>query len=218
MIQNNSDNLNPNKETDEYKETDENENKEINEKTIYFVGLNGRLEKHKTRTRVKSFFKEHVEPKKRVDVEKWNLSDELLLPWKQFELLKEVYNNDYKFTNSENKLIIQQIERKISGYKQQDTDKNIFNSEKFVNFKQIVQAVIDCDMKCYYCNSDMALLYELVREHKQWTVDRVDNDLGHNYDNFVLACLECNLKRRRRSKDAYFFTKNLNIVKQNNSS
>ena len=191
-----------------------------NDKTIYFVGLNGRLEKHKQhkpRNKANSFKeKEQTEPKKRVDVDKWNLSEEFLLPSKQLDLIKEIYNNEYKFTNTENKLIIQQIERKISGYKQQDTDKNILNIEKIVNLKQIIQSLINCDLKCYYCASEMAVLYELVREHKQWTVDRIDNDLGHDYDNFVLACLECNLKRRRRSKEAYFFTKNLNIVKQNN--
>ena len=212
-MQNHPGELHANHETDVVENDSENEN---NCKTIQFVGLNESLEKRKqkNRKRVKSFFKEKVEPKMRVDVEKWNLSDEFLLPSKQLDLITELQNNDYKCTNSENKLIIQQIERKIYGYKQQDIDKNILHPEKIVNFKQIIQSLIQCEMKCYYCNSDMALLYEMVREHKQWTVDRIDNDLGHNYDNFVLACLECNLKRRRRTKDAYFFTKNLNIVKQ----
>ena len=212
-MQNHPGELHANHETDVVENDSENEN---NYKTIQFVGLNESLEKRKqkNRKRVKSFFKEKVEPKMRVDVEKWNLSDEFLLPSKQLDLITELQNNDYKCTNSENKLIIQQIERKIYGYKQQDIDKNILHPEKIVNFKQIIQSLIQCEMKCYYCNSDMALLYEMVREHKQWTVDRIDNDLGHNYDNFVLACLECNLKRRRRTKDAYFFTKNLNIVKQ----
>ena len=214
-MKNNSGELNTNDSENDSENENENEN---NCKTIQFVGLNESLEKRKqkNRKRVKSFYKEKVEPKIRVDVEKWNLTHEFLLPSKQFDLIKEVQNNDYKFTNSENKLIIQQIERKIYGYKQQDIEKNILNIEKMVNLKHVIQSLINCEMKCYYCCNEMALLYELVREHNQWTVDRIDNDLGHNYDNFVLACLECNLKRRRRTKDAYYFTKNLNIVKQNN--
>ena len=184
-----------------------------NEKTIFFVGLNGRLEKEKSKNRVKTIIKEEREIKKRVDVEKWNLSDEFLLPSKQLELIKEVYINNLKSFDAESKLLIQQLERKISGYKHQDSDKKLLNVVKFINLKHIIESLISCELKCYYCNHEMSLLYEVVREHKQWTVDRVDNDLGHNCDNYILACLECNLKRRRRSKDAYFFTKNLNIVK-----
>jgi len=194
------------------------ENRDNSNKTIFFVGLNGRLEKPSKKTRLKPFVEQHKEIKKRVDVEKWDLEDDFLLSVKQLELIKEIENNDYKAMNSENKLIIQQLERKISGYKQQDIDKNILNVEKLVHLKNIIQSLISCEMKCYYCKNEVLLLYEIVREHKQWTVDRIDNDLGHNYDNYLIACLECNLKRRRRSKDAYFFTKNLNIVKQNNET
>jgi hypothetical protein len=183
------------------------------EKTIYFVGLNGRLEKEKSKNRVKTIIKEEKEIKKRVDVEKWNLSEEFLLPANQLELIKRLYSNNFKSFDAESKLIIQQLERKISGYKQQDSDKKILNLEKFINLKHIIESLIACELKCYYCSNEMSLLYEVVREHKQWTVDRIDNDLGHNCDNYILACLECNLKRRRRSKDAYFFTKNLNIIK-----
>ena len=190
-------------------------NTEENDKTIYFVGLNGRLEKEKSKNRIKTIIREEKEIKKRVDVEKWNLSEEFLLPSIQLELIKEIYSNNLKSFNSESKLIVQQLERKISGYKQQDSDKKLLNLEKFINLKHIIDSLISCELKCYYCNNEMSLLYEVVREHKQWTVDRVDNDLGHNCDNYILACLECNLKRRRRSKDAYFFTKNLNIVKNN---
>jgi hypothetical protein len=59
----------------------------------------------------------------------------------------------------------------------------------------------------------MAVLYDISREMKQWTVDRIDNNLGHNNDNFHLACLECNLKRRRRTDEKFLFTKKLNLIK-----
>ena len=59
----------------------------------------------------------------------------------------------------------------------------------------------------------MYLLYEFVREMKQWSLDRINNDIGHNKNNLVIACLECNLKRRRTNKDLFMFTKNLKIIR-----
>ena len=53
----------------------------------------------------------------------------------------------------------------------------------------------------------------MVREPFQWTLDRIDNDDNHNKDNVVIACLDCNLKRRRRDADKFYFTKNLTIKK-----
>ena len=48
---------------------------------------------------------------------------------------------------------------------------------------------------------------------KQWTLDRIDNDQGHTYDNVVIACLECNLQRRRTNSDKFLFTKQMKIVR-----
>ena len=187
-------------------------------KTIIYNESNCRLEKTNKPKKTNNFaIYENKETKKRVECDKWHVSEDCLLVNKQLALIKLVQENDYKYTTSENKLIIQQIERKISGYKQQDIDKKKFNADKIVTLNHIINSLIECDMKCYYCGSEMYLLYEVVREHKQWTVDRINNDLGHDYDNYVLACLECNLKRRRRTKDAYFFTKNLSIVKNDNA-
>ena len=59
----------------------------------------------------------------------------------------------------------------------------------------------------------MCILYEVSRELKQWTLDRIDNDKGHNNDNYHLACLDCNLKRRRQTDVKFLFTKQLKIVK-----
>ena len=72
----------------------------------------------------------------------------------------------------------------------------------------------ETNLKCHYCSCETYLLYELVREMKQWSLDRIDNNVGHNRDNLVIACLECNLKRRRTNKDSFMFTKNLKIVRE----
>jgi len=77
--------------------------------------------------------------------------------------------------------------------------------------------MIECELKCRYCSTEMNILYDISREIHQWSVDRIDNDVGHNIDNYHLACLDCNLKRRRRTDEKFLFTKQLNIVKQDNT-
>ena len=76
--------------------------------------------------------------------------------------------------------------------------------------------LIECDLKCRYCRESMTILYDVSREMKQWSVDRIDNDMGHNEDNYHLACLDCNLKRRRQTDKKFLFTKQLSIVKHGN--
>lgn len=105
------------------------------------------------------------------------------------------------------------MEKKISSYKQQDIEKKLYCTDKFITINNIIDKLVDCEMKCYYCACEMYILYKIVRETKQWTVDRIDNDLGHNIDNYIVACLECNLKRRRRNCESFLFTKQLNVSK-----
>ena len=83
----------------------------------------------------------------------------------------------------------------------------------FVSFKEVIELLNVSNMKCHYCACETYLLYEIVRENKQWSLDRINNNIGHNRNNLLIACLECNLKRRRTNKDAFMFTKNLKIVR-----
>ena len=112
------------------------------------------------------------------------------------------------------KLMKQQLERKISNYKQQDINKKIYDSTNIINFEDTLQKLIESNLLCYYCNKEILVLYEIVRENYQWTLDRIDNSLGHNKNNVLISCLQCNLKRRKQGKDAFLFTKQLQIVKK----
>ena len=101
----------------------------------------------------------------------------------------------------------------------QDLKKNILireNREKnqAITPEQIVEKLLISLYKCYYCKREVQILYENTREPKQWTLERINNNEGHTYDNCVIACLECNLKRRRTNKDAFMFTKNLKIIRE----
>jgi hypothetical protein len=173
------------------------------------------------RYQIKKLTTDPIINKKRIEIEKLNLPSEYFTFEKQFELINNylicINNNcnDNETTTDNNfKTMIKQLGKKILGYKQQDINKKLLDSSKFVTLQRIIEKLVQTEMKCYYCNLKMSLLYENVREQKQWTIDRINNDLGHNHDNFVLACLKCNLKRRRQNCDDFLFTKQLNIIKQ----
>ena len=159
--------------------------------------------------------KQYRKNKKRVVCEKWKVPIEYLTFEKQVEMIQSIYEKKVvEPFNHEIKVMIREVERKIYGYKQQDLEKGWFHPEIFLSFQDVIQKMMACNMKCFYCLGEMYLLYEQVRESKQWSVDRIDNHQGHNRENFVLACLECNLKRRRRTADKFLFTKQLSIVKK----
>jgi hypothetical protein len=155
--------------------------------------------------------------KKRIPCEKWTFPDEQFEHSNQLKMIKEICNNNFAYSDNVSKIAIQEINKKIYGYKQQDALKKRYDEENFLTFESVIHKMIECDLKCRYCQSEMNVLYDVSREMRQWSVDRVDNDLGHNIDNYHLACLECNLKRRRRTDEKYLFTKQLNIVKQDNN-
>jgi hypothetical protein len=152
------------------------------------------------------------EKKKKIVTNTWGLNEEELLFETQLKILKNIYNKSTVITTV-NSFIISHIKTKISSYKQQDILKNIFLEPEFVTFEHVIDLLNACDLKCHYCSCETYLLYEFVREMKQWSLDRINNDIGHNKNNLVIACLECNLKRRRTNKDDFFITKNLTITR-----
>jgi hypothetical protein len=151
--------------------------------------------------------------KKRVIAENWTFTSEDYAYENQFENIKNIKSNTYNYFDDKSKIVLQQINKKIYSYKQQDIIKKLLNNEKFINIESVINKMIECELKCYYCQCEMNVLYDISREMRQWTVDRINNDLGHNIDNFYLACLDCNLKRRCRSDNKFLFTKQMKLVK-----
>jgi len=99
------------------------------------------------------------------------------------------------------------IKIKQSSYKHQDCLKNKYNASLFINFSDIVYLLSECNLICHYCSSDILIMYEVMYDPKQWTLDRIDNNLGHNSGNVLISCLECNLKRRLMHKNKFHFSK-----------
>ena len=105
--------------------------------------------------------------------------------------------------------------KKISSYKQQDIKKNIYDKDKIITVEQIVNKIINSNFKCEYCFCNVFILYNIIREIKQWSLERIDNSVGHSDNNTIIACLECNLQRKNRNKDKFLLSKNI-IIKRDN--
>jgi hypothetical protein len=194
--------------------TENNNNLDINEqKTINITGTHNKYQ-------MKKLIREKPpEPKKREVSKKWSFSEEYYNYNKQMKLINDISKmklDDNLEKNLDDEIIqtvIQEINKKISGYKQQDIIKKKLYVAAFIDFNCVIDKMVECELKCRYCLCEMSVLYDITREMKQWSVDRIDNDKGHNKDNFHLACLDCNLKRRRRTDEKFLFTKQLNIIK-----
>jgi len=167
------------------------------EKQIKITGINNRY-----------YIKKLTKEKKveiRVNSKKWEIDKELLLWENQIIYLdKEIYP-----------LFQSEIKTKINNYKSQDIKKNIFDENNFIKYEILIKKIKESNLTCYYCSEHIYILYEIVRENKQWTIDRINNDLGHNEDNIVISCLECNLKRRNINSNKFLFTKQLILNKLN---
>lgn len=188
-------------------ENSENSENSENNKKILITGTNNRY-LIKRANRVKN------QVKKREIMNKHKL-EECFLNWDlQLQLIKEIHCSRNTEENCNEKTILkQEIERKINSYKQQDLIKKKFNESLFIHIDTIMKKLIECNMQCFYCNCKVFVLYEIVREMTQWSIDRINNDEGHNKDNFVIACLGCNIKRRNTNSNKFLFTKQLNLIK-----
>ena len=128
----------------------------------------------------------------------------------QNEIIQNIYFN-YDF--NEKKYVLSELKKKINGYKSQDIKKKRFNIDTFIKYDELVEKLLLSKLKCKYCFSNLLLIYDKCKEPKQWTLDRIDNNLQHTNINTLVCCLECNLKRRRINKDKFLFTKQMKIVK-----
>lgn len=173
-------------------------------KGIQILGKNNRYQ-------INKLTKQNNDIKMRKGINAQTMPAEFFVIEKQMELLSELYNQNMGWEYF--KTVQTQLDSKLGGYKQQDILKKRLDESQFISLTHVVQLLHESEMTCHYCKEKMFLLYDIVREMKQWTLDRINNDIGHNVGNCLPACLDCNLKRRRTNKDSFLFTKQLNIVK-----
>lgn len=152
-----------------------------------------------------TFEKEIKERKKSV---KYNNS--IFQENKQLEFINKLFQN---IEFEEKKICISEIKAKLNSYKNQDIQKKR-NADNIINFDEIIEKLVSCKLKCFYCRENMKLIFENVREPLQWTLDRLNNYYPHNNDNVVICCLKCNLQRRRQNHKDFKFSKQMIIIKE----
>jgi hypothetical protein len=126
-----------------------------------------------------------------------------------------IFDENFEINNKQDilKLIKSEIMQKINSYKHQDMKKHIYSSTKFINYDYVLETLKNNKLICSYCNRHLLIIYNKSREMQQWTIDRIDNDYGHNIDNTIISCLLCNLSRKKINKEKFLFSKQIeNII------
>jgi len=83
----------------------------------------------------------------------------------------------------------------------------------FISYDELIEKLVISKLLCYYCRCKCCLITKEKRENIQWTLDRINNDIGHYNDNVVISCLKCNLQKRRRNDEHFKFAKQMRIIK-----
>ena len=131
----------------------------------------------------------------------------------QFEIISLIYTKIH--TNEYNKFeqyLIQQITSKLNSYKYQDVLKHRYNSELFITLPAVYDLLVNSNLDCCFCKKKVQLWYDNVREPLQWTLDRIDNNIGHNIHNVDIACLSCNIKRKTMNNMTYLKSKQTKLI------
>ena len=159
------------------------------------------------------------EPKKRIitATKRWDFQPHEQTLEYQLTLLDELkawHNDPTKPPRKHIQLIKQLIHSKWYGYRAQDIGKNVYCFDDFITETDIVDLLIDSRLLCFYCQKEIQLLYEHVRETLQWSIERIDNKKGHERGNVVIACLGCNLRRKTMYYERFRATKQLTISRE----
>ena len=103
---------------------------------------------------------------------------------------------------------------KLRGYQAQDAHRNPSSSSSSqpLTLQECCTLLAEHQLQCTFCHRPLLLLYPLAYEGAQWTLDRIDNSLGHTLQNVLPACLTCNLRRRRQSHHRFALKKTTYIV------
>ena len=141
----------------------------------------------------------------------WTIDDAFFAYDKQMEVLRRLIADDPAL--EERNFFIKEIKNKLNGYVRQDVENGIHDLSAFISLDATVELLLIGKLRCAYCCECCQLIYKDVMAPRQWTLDRVDNERGHNGGNVVLACLACNLQRRTMDAERFKFGKQLRVVK-----
>lgn len=153
----------------------------------------------------------NVKNPERKDTIKWNLDDSYFTYNKQIQIINSLYLNQ---GCEQDILVKREISKKINGYKSQDIHKELLDLNRLISLDQAIEKLMLSKLKCFYCKENCELLYKNTLAKKQWTLDRINNEYGHNHDNVVICCLECNIKKGEMDSDRFKQGKDIKIIRK----
>ncbi len=153
----------------------------------------------------------NVKNPERKEAIKWKLDDSYFTYNKQIQIINSLYLNQ---SQEQNILVMREISKKINGYKSQDIQKEILDLNRLISLDQAIEKLMLSKLKCFYCKENCELLYKNTLAKKQWTLDRLNNEYGHNHDNVVICCLECNIKKGEMDSDRFKQGKDIKIIRK----
>lgn len=111
-----------------------------------------------------------------------------------FQFQFKEFNNDFihkTIPKTKYELLTNWRER-FKGYVEQDKETERYEKKHFITYMELNGLMEKQSNKCLYC-------WECLTNNN-WSLDRINNDFGHNGDNCVLSCVNCNTQR----SDEYF--------------
>jgi 5-methylcytosine-specific restriction endonuclease McrA len=156
---------------------------------------------------------QNVKNPERKETIKWKLDDSYFTYNKQIQIINSLYLNQEQ-DKEQDILAKREISKKINGYKSQDIQKELLDLNRLISLDQAIEKLMISKLKCFYCKDNCELLYKNTLAKKQWTLDRINNDYGHNHDNVVICCLECNIKKGEMDSDRFKQGKDIKIIRK----
>lgn len=131
----------------------------------------------------------------------------------KWDYQKTIVSNLYFDNDFEHKKDVElKISKKINSYTNQDKkQKRPINN--IITYNETIQKLLESNLKCYYCKCNVLLLYKMIRDKSQWTLERIDNNISHTKDNVVVCCLGCNINRGKKNSEQFLNAKQLQIIK-----
>lgn len=160
---------------------------------------------------------------KRAVSKDWNFSEDVFTYKYHLNVISRLYLNIDDNEIEHRSTFIKELTNKLYGYKRQDIDKQKQLSVETIetieipilSLETLIEKLLCSKLKCIYCKQICELIYTSVLSKRQWTLDRINNDIGHTADNVVICCLDCNLKRGTMDSTRFKNGKQLRITRKN---
>ena len=77
--------------------------------------------------------------------------------------------------------------QRLKNYSYHDGDSNRYDETKFIQMSEVEYLFKKQSSRCFHCWESLTA--------ESWTLDRINNNYGHNTGNCLLSCLRCNTQR-----------------------